>query len=199
MIDSVSLMLSPDQITLLLREWRGGSQQAQEELWPVIYHQLKSLARGVLRHRERSPVGATTLVHEAYLRLIDQTRVDWRGRTHFRAIAARMMRRVLIDHARHRAGAKRGAGWRRVTLGDSLAGPADPELDLAELIGVDVALRRLAERDPRQARCLELRFFGGLMTREIAEAVGVSTRTVEGDLLHGRAWLRRELSREGGS
>ncbi len=182
----------------------GGEAQAPratpDELIPLVYDELRGLARGFLaRERPDHTLQATALVHEAYLRLIDQTRVDWRGRTHFRAIAARMMRRVLIDHARHRAGAKRGAGWRRVTLGDSLAGPADPELDLAELIGVDVALRRLAERDPRQARCLELRFFGGLMTREIAEAVGVSTRTVEGDLLHGRAWLRRELSREGGS
>ncbi len=182
----------------------GGEAQAPratpDELIPLVYDELRGLARGFLaRERPDHTLQATALVHEAYLRLIDQTRVDWRGRTHFRAIAARMMRRVLIDHARHRAGAKRGAGWRRVTLGDSLAGPADPELDLAELIGVDVALRRLAERDPRQARCLELRFFGGLRTREIAEAVGVSTRTVEGDLLHGRAWLRRELSREGGS
>ncbi len=182
----------------------GGEAQAPgatpNELIPLVYDELRGLARGFLaRERPDHTLQATALVHEAYLRLIDQTRVDWRGRTHFRAIAARMMRRVLIDHARHRAGAKRGAGWRRVTLGDSLAGPADPELDLAELIGVDVALRRLAERDPRQARCLELRFFGGLMTREIAEAVGVSTRTVEGDLLHGRAWLRRELSRKGGS
>ena len=171
-----------------------------EELIPLVYDELRGLARGFLaRERPDHTLQATALVHEAYLRLVDQTRVDWRGRSHFRAVAAQMMRRVLIDHARHRAGLKRGAGWQRVTLGDSLASPADPELDLAELIGLDAALRRLAELDPRQARCLELRFFGGLTAIEIAEALNVSTRTVEGDLAHGRAWLRRALSEDSGS
>jgi RNA polymerase sigma factor (TIGR02999 family) len=126
--------------------------------------------------------------------MVDQTRVDWQGRTHFRAVGARVMRRILIDHARQHASVKRGGGRQRVTLGESLLRSTDAALDMEELLGVNAALDRLHAIDERQARVVELRFFGGLNVDEVAEALGVSKRTVEADWTHGRAWLRRELS-----
>lgn len=166
-----------------------------EQLIPLVYDELRRLARGFLaRERRDHTLQPTALVNEAYLRLVDQSRVNWRGRSHFRAVGARMMRRILIDHARRRGGQKRGGGRHRVRLGDSLLRAPDPEVDLPELLSLNDALERLAGLDGRQARVVELRFFGGLTTAEIAESLGVSERTVEGDWKHGRAWLRRELS-----
>jgi RNA polymerase sigma factor (TIGR02999 family) len=147
------------------------------------------------RERPGHTLQPTALVHEAYMRLIDQTRVEWRGRTHFRAIGARVMRRILIDHARRHHGQKRGGDRQRVTLGDSLAAAPDADLDISEVVSLHDALEELGRLDPRQARALELRFFGGLTTAEIAEVLEVSKRTVEGDLMHGRAWLKRVLAR----
>jgi RNA polymerase sigma factor (TIGR02999 family) len=174
----------------------GGLPATAEQLIPLVYDELRRLARGYLaRERRDHTLQPTALVHEAYLRLVDQSRVNWQGRSHFRAVGARMMRRILIDHARRRGGLKRGGDLQRVRLGDSLLRQPDPDVDLPELLSLNDALDRLAGLDERQARVVELRFFGGLNTAEIAESLGVSERTVEGDWKHGRAWLKRELAR----
>ncbi len=138
---------------------------------------------------------ATGLVHEAYLKLVDQSQVDWRGRSHFMATAAKVMRNILIDRARQRAALKRGGDWQRITL--SLEPAANPGLDADQLLGLNAALERLAERDLRQARVVELRCFGGLKVDEVAAALDMSKRSVEGYWTHAQAWLRRELSRGG--
>jgi RNA polymerase sigma factor (TIGR02999 family) len=166
------------------------------ELMPLVYDELRRLAGGFMRRERRDhTLQPTALVHEAYIRLVDQSRVDWTGRTHFRAVGARVMRRILIDHARQHGSAKRGGGQQRVTLGESLLRSSDPDLDLAELLDLNDAIDRLKELDERQARVVELRFFGGLTSDEVAQVLGVSKRTVEGDWAHGRAWLKRHLAR----
>lgn len=171
-------------------------ERAAAELFPLVYDELRGLARGYMAgERAGHSLEPTALVNEAYLRLVDLTRIDWQGRTHFFAVGARVMRRVLIDHARGRDSHKRGGGWRRVTLSGAL-GPADPRgLDAEELMSLDAALDRLRELDARQARIVEMRFFGGLTMAEIADVLDVSKRTVEGDWAHARVWLKRELAK----
>jgi RNA polymerase sigma factor (TIGR02999 family) len=137
----------------------------------------------------------TALVHEAYIRLVDASQVDWQGRTHFLAVGARVMRRLLIDHARGRGREKRGGGWRKLTLAEGVSPFKDDEVGMEELLSLNRALERLSELDPRQARVVELRFFGGLTVPEVAQVLGMSTRTIEGDWTHARAWLKRELAR----
>jgi RNA polymerase sigma-70 factor (ECF subfamily) len=167
------------------------------DLMPLVYDELRSLARGFMRRERRDhTLQPTALVHEAYVRLVDQSRVEWRCQTHFRAVGARVMRRILVDHARKHRSAKRGGDWQRVTLGESLLRPSDAELDLAEILTLNQALDKLRALDERQCHVVELRFFGGLNSGEIAEVLGVSKRTAEGDWAHGRAWLR-ELTRQG--
>lgn len=174
---------------------RERARRKAEELLPQVYDELRRLARGYMARENRGhTLEPTALVHEAWVRMADQSRVDWQGRTHFRAVGAQMMRRVLIDHARKREGQKRGGGLQRVTLGDTLLRPPEAEVDLPELLALDDALGRLADLDERQARVVELRCFGGLTHAEIAETLGVSERTVGSDWKHGRAWLRRELA-----
>jgi RNA polymerase sigma-70 factor (ECF subfamily) len=170
-----------------------------EQLLPLVYDGLRRLARSQLR-RERADhtLQPTELVHEAYERLADQTRVNWRGRTHFFAVAAQVMRRLLVDHARQRGRRKRGGGAQRITLG-GLADRAGPDLGLEELVALDRALKKLAELDEREARGVELRYFAGLTTEEIANVLGVSERTVRNDWAFARAWLKRELSEEAGA
>lgn len=173
----------------------GEPRKTAERLMPLVYDELRRLARGFMARENRDhTLEPTALVHEAFLRLVDQSRVNWKGRTHFRAVGARMMRRILIDHARRRDGLKRGGDLQRVTLGDSLLSPPDPDVDLPELLALNDALDELARLDKRQSRVVELRFFGGLTTEEIAETLGISERTVGNDWKHGRAWLKRELS-----
>jgi RNA polymerase sigma factor (TIGR02999 family) len=168
-----------------------------EELLPLVYDELRRLARGFLaRERRDHTLQPTALVHEAYLRLADQTRVDWRGRTHFFAVGAKVMRRLLIDHARGRGRAKRGGGLQRVTLLEGVTPVADRELDLDELLTLDAALEELAGRDERQAQIVELRFFGGLTVEEVAQHLGLSKRTVEADWTEARNWLRKRLEQE---
>lgn len=163
-----------------------------ETLLPIVYDELHDLAEGYLRReRKDHTLQPTALVHEAFLRLVDQSRVDWRGRTHFFGVAAQAMKRILIDHARRRRRAKRGGDWRRVALDDAVV---PPELVDVDLVALHDALETLAELDPRQARVVELRFLGGLTVNEVAEVLGVSKRTVEGDWTHAKAWLRAELS-----
>lgn len=178
---------------------RGGDRRAKaDELFHEVYGDLRRLARRMmLRERPGHTLEPTGLVHEAYMKLVDQSRVDWRGQTHFFAVGARVMRRLLVDHARQRAALKRAGDRQRVTLSDSL-GLADRRggLSFEDLLTLDSALNRLGELDPRAADVVELRFFGGLSSAEVAEVQGVSQRTVEGDWAHARAWLRRELGHE---
>ena len=179
--------------TELLTELSGGDRRAADELLPLVYEELRSLAGNYLR-RERSDhtLQPTALVHEAYLRLVNQDRVGWQGKTHFRAVAARAMCRVLVDHARARKREKRGGGWRRVSLYDAflLAGPR--ELDA---VALHDALERMRELDERQASVVELRLLGGLSSEEAARLLNVSERTVDRDWKMAQAWLRRELSK----
>lgn len=181
----------PD-ITGLLRRWNQGDRDALEPLLPLVYEELRRLAAGYLRHeRPDHTLQPTALVHEAYLRLVGQDQVVWQNRSHFFGIAAQMMRRVLVDHARRRHAAKRGAAAIRVELSaeDLEAGlDRDPEI-----LALDAALDELAALDARQARVVELRFFGGLTVEETAEVVGISTATVKREWRTARAWLRREL------
>lgn len=168
---------------------------AAEQLFPLVYDELRRLAQSYMSREQRGhTLQPTALVNEAYLRLVDLSRIDWRGRTHFFAVGATVMRRVLIDHARGRKSLKRGAGWRRTTLGCELVAAHEDGLDLDELLGLNEALDKLRDLDARQARVAELRFFGGLRVAEAAEVLGLSKRTVEGDWTHARAWLRRELA-----
>jgi RNA polymerase sigma factor (TIGR02999 family) len=187
------------RVTVILSGFESGAARAgvsAEELVPFVYDELRRLAGSFMA---REPVGhtlqPTALVHEAYLRLVDQTRAGFTGRTHFLAVGAQVMRRLLIDHARKRRAAKRGLGWRRVTLGPGSDAPLAETLSAEDLLSLDAALNKLADLDERQAQIVTLRFFGGLNVEEVAEAVGVSTRTVESDWRHARAWLRVELSR----
>lgn len=166
-----------------------------DALFEEVYSDLRRLASARLaRERPGHTLQATALVHEAWLRLAGQDRVRYQGRTHFLGVAAISMRRLLVDHARGRQRDKRGGDWARVTLGDAADAAADA-LRLVDVLTLDTAIERLAALDPRQARIVELRYFGGLTVPEVAEALGVSTRTVEQEWSHARAWLRRDLTR----
>jgi RNA polymerase sigma factor (TIGR02999 family) len=178
-------------ITQLLREMRAGDGLAVERLYPLIYERLHQLAHLALRHENTGHTLATTdLVHEAYLRLVDQTRVEWQDRGHFFAIASRAMRRILVDYARRHVTAKRGGAQRPVTLDES-AMTVDDRADTVVLL--NDALTRLAAVDERQAKVVELRFFGGLTEAEAAEVLGITARTVRRDWVDAKAWLYREL------
>lgn len=174
-----------------------GDRASAEELFPLVYDELRRLAgRYMSRETPGHTLQPTGLVHEAYLKLVEQRRASWKSRTHFFAVGARVMRRLLVDHARERGAAKRGAGWHRVTLCEALDPVGSADLDPEQLLTLDAALERLAEVDPREAKVVTLRFFGGLTVEEVAEALGVSTRTAEGDWRHARAWLSRALAGE---
>jgi len=178
---------------------RGGTldRATTEELMPLVYDQLRRLARAYMsRESPGHTLQPTALVNEAYLRLVDSSKISWQGRTHFFAVGARVMRRLLIDHARGRGRQKRGAEWHRVTFSQMLPHLAQREVDYDQLLVMNEALERLAELDERQAKVVELRFFGGLTMPEVAHLLGVSQRTVEGDWTHARAWLKRELARD---
>jgi RNA polymerase sigma-70 factor, ECF subfamily len=184
---------SPIDVTLLLKELSNGNQEALAELIPVVYDELRRLAAYYMR-RERSDhtLQATALVHEAYLRLVDQRHVDWKNRNHFFGVAAQLMRRVLLMHAReHRAG-KRGGGAQQISLEETaIFSPAQAE----ELVFLDELLTRLAALDAQQARVVEFRFFAGLSVEETAELMNVSTATVKRDWAMAKAWLVREMAR----
>jgi RNA polymerase sigma-70 factor, ECF subfamily len=181
-----------DQITQLLHAWRDGDTAARDELMTVVYSELHRLARGYMR-RERPghTLQTTALINEAYLRLIGQTRTDWRSRAHFFGMAAQFMRRILVDHARARHSAKRqGAGLEPVSLDE--AAVFSPERAPA-MVALDDALDRLASLDPRKARVVELRYFGGLTVEETADLLDVAAITVMRDWSLAKAWLQREL------
>jgi RNA polymerase sigma factor (TIGR02999 family) len=180
-------------LTDLLVAWSAGDETARSRLIDAVYHELRGLARGYLR-RERTDhsLSPTALVHEAYLKLIDQRQVRWQNRAHFFAIAAHVMRRILVDHARARGAAKRDGG-ERVALQDVQAVMDPPEVDVLDL---DAALDKLSSLDPRQSELVELRFFGGLTVDEAAAVMGVAPATVDRDWALARAWLFRELGGE---
>jgi RNA polymerase sigma factor (TIGR02999 family) len=181
----------PGNVTNLLLQWSDGDHSALERLTPVIYDDLLRLAKARLNREYREgTLEPAALVHESYLRLMDQTKLHCVSRAHFLAVAANIMRRVLIDHARKRKAQKRGAGV-RITLktGMDFAEGRD-----ADSLALDDALRRLAELDERKGRVIELKFFGGMTTEEIGQALGISVATVGRELRLGQAWLRRELS-----
>jgi RNA polymerase sigma factor (TIGR02999 family) len=187
-------------ITSLLKAWRRGEDGALEQLMPLVYAELRSQARRCM-HNERSgmTLQSTALVHEVYLRLVNAHDVDWQDRVHFFALSARMMRRVLVDAARARTAAKRGGGAAQVAhssavdLDQIAAGDSDPA---ASICALDDALDVLSQLDRRQARVIELRFFGGLTVDETASALDVSPQTVMRDWRIARAWLARELGRD---
>ena len=185
-------MTDPRTITRLLAEWGNGDEAALDELTPLVYGELRTLARAHLRRNNRNQtLQPTELIGELYLRLIDQGRpVRWENRTHFYGIAARLMRLVLVDHARARLSAKRGGAVDRVTLNETLVLSPERAPDVLE---VDEALTRLAEVDARKARVIELRYFGGMQREEIAAALRLTVSTVKRDLRLGEAWLRRAL------
>lgn len=181
------------KITDLLIEWnKGGSEAALEKLMPLVYDELRRIARRHLRGEspERT-LQTTALVHEAYLRLIDQTRVNWQNRAQFFGVAAQMLRRILIDHARKRSRDRRGGGAIKVSLDEGAIDVSDERA--ASLVALDEALRRLAEEDPQKARLVELRYFGGLSIEETAEVLGVSTATVIRHWRTVKAWLYKEI------
>lgn len=178
-----------DEITDLLQSVEAGSPGALDRLIPLVYEELRALASGYLRgERGDHTLQTTALVHEAYLRLVDQQRTTWRNRRHFFGIAALAMRRILVDAARRRGAAKRDLG-RPITLDEDL----DAGRDDREILGVDEALEELARLDPRQARVVELRYFAGLTIEDTAEALDVSPATVKREWHTARAWLAREL------
>lgn len=187
---------SPGQATQLLIDLRRGGdtgERATAALTELLYPELRQLASRLMRReRENHTLQPTAVVHEVFLRLVDQQRIDWQDRAHFLGIAARVMRRILVEHARKRGAAKRGGDVNVVTLDEALVPTDDPAVGL---LAVDEVLTRLADVDPRSADVAELRIFGGLTVREIAQQLGVSSRTVNGDWTMARLWLARELAR----
>ncbi len=184
----------PTEITALLQRWRAGDAQALERLMPMVYDHLRGMARRYVgRERVDRELNPTALVHEAYVKLLDADGVDWQDRGHFFAIAARAMRRILVDAARARTAAKRGGGAIGMTRSglDELAAPDTSRA--ADICALDDALGTLASVDPRRAQVVELRFFGGLTVEETAQAMSVSPQTVMRDWQVARAWLAREV------
>ena len=182
-------------VTRLLADLRDGRPGAAAELIPLVYDELHRLAHGYMRNeRAAHTLQATALVNEAYVRLVGAADVTWESRAHFIGVAAQIMRRLLVDHARSRLAAKRGGLAARVELDDRLEVCANAPREWA---AVDAALKRLAVFDARQSKIVELRYFGGLSLEETALVIGVSTRTVKREWTLARAWLRRELSAEG--
>jgi RNA polymerase sigma factor (TIGR02999 family) len=185
----------PGAVTALLRAWGDGDDGALERLTPLVEAELRRLARGYMRRERRGHTLQTTaLVNEAFLRLTDARRVRWQDRAHFLGISARLMRRVLVDHARSRGYRKRGGGAQRVTLSEGLVTLPQPAVDV---LALDRALEALAAVDVRKSRVIELRFFGGLTVEETAEVLHVSADTVKRDWRLAKLWLLRELEGEG--
>lgn len=187
---------SDQSVTQLLVEWSHGDQDALERLTPLVYGELRRLARRHLsRERSDHTLQSTALVHEAYLRLVDQRSVQWQNRAHFFGVAAQLIRRILIDHARARQAGKRGAGACLLSLDEALDSPAAGRS--LDVVALDDALQQLAKIDSRQSRIVELRFFAGLTVEETAEVLNISTPTVNREWNTAKAWLFRELNRRG--
>lgn len=180
-------------ITLLLREWRNGDQQALEKLTTLLYDELRRLAaRYLRRERPDHTLQATALVNEAYMQLIGQQQMDWQNRAHFIGVAAHLMRHILVDHARAHATAKRGRGEQALPLDEAIgiAGKIAPDV-----IALDDALKDLARMDERKSRIIELRYFGGLSMEEAAEVTGLSVATIRREMRMAEAWLGRQIQK----
>jgi RNA polymerase sigma factor (TIGR02999 family) len=178
-----------EDVTAVLQDWNRGDREALERLMPAVAGELRRIARLHLRRERRGhTLQPTALVNEAYLRMVNVAQVRWRDRTHFFAFASRLMRRILVDHARAHGAAKRGGGWRVTSVEEGGRTPRD-----FDLVALDHALEELALLDERQARLVELRFFAGLTIDETAETLGVATATVSRDWATARAWLYRRL------
>ncbi len=186
-------MIAPprQQVTQILIDWSEGDPEAADRLMPLVYDELRHLARSYLqRERAGHTLQATGLVHEAYLRLVDQTSVAWQNRAHFFRVAAQVMRRILVDHARRFRTSKRGGEWEKVEFDEALALAPSRSVDL---IALDDALQDLAQLKPEHSQIVELRFFGGLTFEEIGEVLDISSRTAEREWRMARAWLRRAV------
>ena len=182
------------QITQLLQAWRNGNANALDELVPLVQHVLNRIARNFMRRqRPGNSLQATELVNEAFLRLVDSNRVNWQDRSHFFAVSAQLMRRILVDLARRKNSSKRGGDRVQVTLADDLRPQNQKETDVVTL---NEALERLSELSPRQSQIVELRYFGGLTEEQIAETLDISIRTVRRDWSLARVWLYRELKQQ---
>jgi RNA polymerase sigma-70 factor (ECF subfamily) len=190
-------MREPDAeaVTRLLVEWQNGNRDALDSLMPVVYRELRAIAaRYLSRESPGHTLQSTALVHEAYFRLIGQREMRWQNRAQFFGIAAQMMRRILVDHARHKSRDKRGGPATKLSLDDAVVA-VEPDIDI-DLLALDDALTSLAEIDPRGARIIELRFFSGLTVEETAEVLGISAPTVKRDWSAARVWLYREMGRK---
>jgi len=185
----------PSDVTTLLQRWKGGDEQALEALTPIVYGELHKLAKAAFAGERRNhTLQPTAVLHEAYLRLVDVS-VEWQDSTHFYALAARLMRRLLINHARDRRAEKRGGGRTMLSFAESrVSGEPEPDEDVLEL---DAAMSALAERDQRKADIVELHYFGGMTHEQIADALDVSAATVKRDLGFSKAWIRRWLEDSG--
>ncbi len=184
-------MTSEKDVTILLQQYQNGDKSALDELFPIVYAELRRLAASKLNgERAEHTLQATALVHEAYLRLISQHSVDWANRAHFFGLAAEMMRRILVNHALDRKRQKRGGGEAKLALDEAVTFAEEREIDLVRL---DEALNELAEFAPRQAKIVELKFFGGLTNEESAETLGVSPETVKRDWRVAKIWLKTNL------
>lgn len=178
-------------VTRLLREWRGGDASAQARLMPIVYERMRELADSYMkRERVDHTLQATALVHEAYARLVDVD-IDWQDRVHFYVVAARTMRRILVEHARGKNRQRRGGGWQRETWDDAAIVTSEPDIDM---LALDEAMSKLEAQDARKSQAIELHYFGGLSYKEIATALEISEATVDRDLRMAKAWLHRTLT-----
>ncbi len=183
---------SPSEITQILQDWNDGCEEAKEQLLPFVYDELKRQARFLMaKERKNHTLQPTALVHEAFIKLSEQTGIDWQNRSHFYGIAARMMRQILVDHARFHAAAKRGGKPIHFSL-DDVQIPIEERAD--SILVLNEALERLEMFDEQQAKIVEMRFFGGITNTEIAQSLGVSERTVGREWKSARLWLFRELN-----
>ena len=186
---------SPAAVTRILHEWKDGSREALDRLIPIVYEELRTIAsRQLAREWRHDRLQTTTVVSEAYVKLFAQRQVDWQNRGHFFAIAAQLMRRILVDHARRELREKHGGGAIHVELSDAVSTAAEPSLDLLDAVALDAALQKLEALDPDQGRIVELRFFGGLTVEETAAALGISPATVKREWAVAKGWLYRELT-----
>lgn len=186
---------SPTPVTQLLGRWRGGDREALDSLIPLVYNELKNIAQYYLRNeRPGHTLQSTALVHEAYVRMIKQDLPEWQNRAHFFAVAAQLMRQILVDHARAYRAGKRGGGICNVALEEAVENAEKVDIDI---LALDEALKTLSEMDPQQSKVVELKFFGGLSIEDTAEVLGISSSTVKRDWVTARAWLHRELDRSG--
>ncbi len=182
-----------NEVTRLLVDWQHGDKAALDDLMPLVYHELRRLAASYLKSERRNhTLQPTALIHEAYVRMVDQALPEWQNRAHFFGVAARLMRQILVDHARTRGATKRGGEHARISLDD--APPVFTHDDAASLLMLDEALTRLAEFDERKSRVVEMRAFGGMSVEDTARILGVSEPTVKRDMRLAQAWLRRELA-----